>query len=120
MADFGELKQRHRAMWASGEYDAVAAGIRPVADHVVRAAGIRAGERVLDLRRREWAVLDALATRAGQIVLREVLQSEVFGFDEPVGPNAIEVNVARLRSKLSPDGPTVRTIRGVGYMLDAG
>lgn len=80
----------------------------------------RIGERVLDLRRREWAVLDALATRAGQIVLREVLQSEVFGFDEPVGPNAIEVNVARLRSKLSPDGPTVRTIRGVGYMLDAG
>ena len=49
MADFGELKQRHRAMWASGEYDAVAAGIRPVADHVVRAAGIRAGERVLDV-----------------------------------------------------------------------
>jgi SAM-dependent methyltransferase len=49
MPDFGELKQRHRAMWASGEYDAVAAGIRPVADHVVRAAGIRAGQRVLDI-----------------------------------------------------------------------
>ncbi|RSV29065.1 DNA-binding response regulator [Sphingomonas sp. ABOLH] len=78
------------------------------------------GERPLDLRRREWAVLDALATRAGQIVPRETLQSEVFGYDEPVGPNAIEVNITRLRGKLAPDGPAIRTVRGVGYLLDAG
>ena len=45
--------------------------------------------RTLDLRRREWAVLDALATRAGQVVPRELLLAEVFGYDEPVGPNAI-------------------------------
>jgi two-component system response regulator TctD len=75
-------------------------------------------ERTLDLRRREWAVLDALAARAGQIVPRETLQSEVFGYDEPVGPNALEVNITRLRGKLAPDGPTIRTVRGVGYMLD--
>jgi two-component system OmpR family response regulator len=80
----------------------------------------RVGERLLDLRRREWAVLDALATRVGQIVPRETLHAEVFGFDEPVGPNAIEVNITRLRGKLAPDGPTIRTIRGVGYLLDAG
>jgi len=79
----------------------------------------RVGERALDLRRREWAVLDSLATRAGQIVPREMLQSEVFGYDEPVGPNAIEVNITRLRGKLAPDGPAIRTVRGVGYMLDA-
>jgi len=78
------------------------------------------GGRVLDLRRREWAVLDSLATRAGQVVARELLLSEVFGYDEPVGPNAIEVNVTRLRTKLAPDGPQIRTVRGVGYMLDAG
>ncbi|KQM21273.1 two-component system response regulator [Sphingomonas sp. Leaf24] len=78
------------------------------------------GDRVLDLRRREWAVLDALAARAGQIVPRETLQSEVFGYDDPVGPNAIEVNITRLRGKLAPDGPAIRTVRGVGYLLDAG
>lgn len=77
------------------------------------------GGRTLDLRRREWAVLDALATRAGQIVPRETLQSEVFGYDDPVGPNAIEVNITRLRGKLAPDGPAIRTVRGVGYLLDA-
>jgi two-component system response regulator TctD len=78
------------------------------------------GDRLLDLRRREWAVLDALATRAGQIVPRETLQAEVFGYDDPVGPNAIEVNITRLRGKLAPDGPAIRTVRGVGYLLDAG
>lgn len=80
----------------------------------------RIGDRLLDLRRRELAVLDTLATRAGQIVTRETLQAEVFGFDEPVGPNAIEVNITRLRGKLSADGPKIRTVRGVGYLLDAG
>ncbi len=79
----------------------------------------RVGDRLLDLRRREWTVLDALATRAGQIVTRETLQAEVFGYDEPVGPNALEVNITRLRGKLAPEGPTIRTVRGVGYLLDA-
>ena len=49
MPDFSELKQRHRAVWASGDYDQIAQSIQSVADHVVRSAGIRAGERVLDI-----------------------------------------------------------------------
>jgi ubiquinone/menaquinone biosynthesis C-methylase UbiE len=49
MPDFSELKQAHRATWASGDYDRIAGGIQAVADHVVRSARIRAGERVLDL-----------------------------------------------------------------------
>lgn len=80
----------------------------------------RVVSEVLDLRRREWAVLEALATRAGQIVPRETLHAEVFGIDEPVGSNAIEVNITRLRAKLPPHGPAIRTVRGVGYLLDAG
>lgn len=74
----------------------------------------------LDLRRREWAVLDALASRAGRIVSRETLFAEVFGLDEPVGENALEVNITRLRAKLPPGGPVIRTVRGVGYLLDDG
>ena len=74
--------------------------------------------RSLDLRRREWAVLERLVARPGKLVSKERLTSEVFGFDEPVAPNAIEVYVARLRKKLEPDGPHIRTLRGLGYMLD--
>lgn len=49
MPDLSELKQKHRATWASGDYSQVAQGIRAVADHVVRSCRIRAGEKVLDI-----------------------------------------------------------------------
>lgn len=76
------------------------------------------GDRQLELRRREWVVLERLIARAGKVISKERLTSEVFGFDDPVAPNAIEVYVARLRRKLEPDGPTIRTMRGLGYILD--
>jgi DNA-binding response OmpR family regulator len=76
------------------------------------------GERPLKLRRREWAVLDRLIARVGKVISKERLTSEVFGFDDPVAPNAIEVYIARLRRKLEPDGPKIRTMRGLGYILD--
>lgn len=74
--------------------------------------------RVLNLRRREWSVLERLVARVGQVVSKDRLTSEVFGFDEPVAPNAVEVYVARLRRKLEPDGPAIRTMRGLGYVID--
>jgi two-component system response regulator TctD len=46
------------------------------------------------------------------------LISEVFGFDEPVAPNAIELYIARLRQKLGAGGPTIRTVRGLGYLME--
>jgi ubiquinone/menaquinone biosynthesis C-methylase UbiE len=49
MEDYTELKQKHRKTWGSGDYDQIARGIITVADHVVRAARVRAGERVLDV-----------------------------------------------------------------------
>ncbi len=49
MSDFTELKQKHRATWASGDYNQIAQGIQAVADHVVRSGRIRASERVLDI-----------------------------------------------------------------------
>lgn len=75
--------------------------------------------RPLELRRREWAVLDRLIAKAGEVVSKERLLAEVFSFDDAVAPNAIEVHIARLRKKLEPDGPTIRTMRGLGYMLKA-
>jgi len=75
--------------------------------------------RPLALRRRELAVLAALMVRAGKVVPKERLISEVFGFDEPVAPNAMELYVARLRRKLEPDGPQIKAIRGLGYLLAA-
>lgn len=75
------------------------------------------GGEPVSLRRRELAVLTILMTRAGKPVPKERLSAEVFGFDEAVAPNALELYVARLRKKLQPDGPEIRTIRGLGYLL---
>jgi ubiquinone/menaquinone biosynthesis C-methylase UbiE len=44
-----ELRQKHQATWAAGDYNRIAQGIQAVADHVVRSGRIRAGEQVLDL-----------------------------------------------------------------------
>lgn len=73
--------------------------------------------RRLDLPRREWAVLYGLASRAGQVVAKERLAAEVFSFDDAVGSNALEVYITRLRKKMLPDGPTIRNLRGLGYMM---
>jgi SAM-dependent methyltransferase len=43
------IKQRHRAMWASGDYPSVAEIVAPVSEHLVRAAGVASGQRVLDV-----------------------------------------------------------------------
>jgi DNA-binding response OmpR family regulator len=75
--------------------------------------------RPLQLRRREWAVLDRLTAKAGEVVSKERLIAEVFSLDDEVAPNALEVHIARLRRQLEPDGPAIKTMRGLGYMLKA-
>ncbi len=75
-------------------------------------------DRVLSLRPREWAALRVLASRAGQVVDRELLAAEVFPQDEAPSLNALEIHVGRLRRQLQPDGPAVTNIRGRGYRLD--
>lgn len=84
-----------------------------------RASGVfRLGNQLLELPRRERAVLEQLVLRVGAIVVREKLADTVFGLDEDVGTNALEVYIGRLRKRLAPDGPHIRTIRGLGYMLE--
>jgi two-component system response regulator TctD len=78
----------------------------------------RLDDELLELPRRERAVLEQLVIRAGKIVLREKLADMVFGLDEDVGANALEVYIGRLRKRLAAGGPQIRTVRGLGYMLE--
>ncbi len=83
-----------------------------------------AGRRVylddipLDLSARELGVLEILMLKAGQVVGKEQLAEKLCSWDEEIGPNAIEVYVHRLRKKLEPAGIQIRTIRGLGYLLE--
>lgn len=116
--DSTELEARMRALLrrAQGEASSVITIGNLTFDPARGVASV--GERQLELRRREWVVLERLIAKVGKVIPKERLTSEVFGFDDPVAPNAIEVYVARLRRKLEPDGPTIRTMRGLGYILD--
>ncbi len=72
----------------------------------------------LDLPRRELCLLELLLQRCGQVVGKQTLLEKLFGFDDEAGLNAIELYVHRLRKKLEPAGIHVRTIRGLGYLLE--
>ena len=68
---------------------------------------------------REASLLELLLRRHGRVVPRESIEENLYGFDSPTSPNAVEVLVHRLRRRLQDASATaaVHTIRGVGYML---
>jgi two-component system OmpR family response regulator len=72
----------------------------------------------LDLSARELGVLEVLMLRSGRVVSKDQLAEQLYNFDNDVGANAIEVYMHRLRKKLEPAGISIRTIRGLGYLLD--
>jgi SAM-dependent methyltransferase len=72
-----DIKQRHRAMWASGDYPHIARIVAPVSEHMVRAAGIGPGQRVLDVAAGTGS--SALpAAQAGAEVVASDLTPELF------------------------------------------
>jgi DNA-binding response OmpR family regulator len=72
----------------------------------------------LELPRRELCLLELLLLRAGQVVDKQVLLEKLFSYDDEASVNAIEIYVHRLRKKLEPAGIRVRTVRGLGYLLE--
>jgi two-component system OmpR family response regulator len=76
------------------------------------------GEDALDLSAREVALLEALLLSAGRVVSKDQLADRLYGVSDEVGPNAIEVFVHRLRRKIEAAGVSIRTIRGLGYLVE--
>ena len=68
--------------------------------------------------RASWRCTELLLARQGRVVSKEQIINQLFGFGEDVGSNAIEVYVHRVRRKLEPLGVEIRTVRGMGYLLD--
>jgi len=63
----------------------------------------------------EYAVLEALLQRPGAVLSRAQLEDRLYGWDEQIGSNAVEVYIHGLRRKLGSD--VIRTLRGVGYFV---
>jgi DNA-binding response OmpR family regulator len=96
-------------------------------EHVLRAGRIvldlarreaRVGEITAQLSDREFRVLHHLAEHAGEVISRERLLSEVWGYHFDPGSNVVDVCIRRLRKKLGTEAP-IETIRHAGYRLTA-
>ena len=69
----------------------------------------------VQLTAREWALLEALLSRRGQLLSKAQLEDKLYAFDAEVESNTIEVHVSRLRKKLGTS--VIETERGMGYRL---
>ncbi|MHB0971678.1 MAG: response regulator [Thermoanaerobaculia bacterium] len=114
--DLGELLARMRALLRRGSGGRAEPAIRHgalVADpaaHSVTLAGAP-----VDLSPREFAILIELLEHAGRVLSRERLEESLYGWDDELASNAIEVHVHHLRRKLGAE--LIRTVRGAGYMI---
>jgi two-component system, OmpR family, response regulator len=72
----------------------------------------------MDLSARELAVLELLLLRAGKIVTKQQIVDGLYGWEDVTSSNAVEVFIYRLRKKLESCGVDIRTIRGMGYLIE--
>ena len=72
-----------------------------------------------ELPAREFEVLRELMTPPGHVVSKRVLSGKLSSFDDALGDNALEAFISRLRKKLAGSGAGIRTLRGLGYVVEA-
>jgi len=72
--------------------------------------------RSVSLQRREFMLLHKLLESPGQVLSRAQLEESVYGWEGGVESNSLDVHIHRLRRKLYPE--VIRTVRGVGYVID--
>ena len=121
---FSELYARLRALARraapseAGQTELVVGAVRM---DLLRRSVTRDG-LAIDLLPTEWRLLEYMMRHPGQVLTRTMLLERVWDFAFDPTTNVVDVHVSRLRRKLeAPNGPPlIRTVRGAGYVLDAG
>jgi DNA-binding response OmpR family regulator len=119
--DFGELLARVRALQRRprGVDGPVLSVGQLCLDPVTRE--VQASGRALALTSTEYRILELLMRRAPAVVDRKAIAEHAWADEtEPLGSNAIDVQMSRLRAKLPDAGVRIVTVRGAGYRLDGG
>jgi two-component system OmpR family response regulator len=120
--DLGEVEARLRALArrTQGIDDRSEIGAlildRKAGRFFVAAAG---GTTPFELPAREHEVLRELMTPPGRVVSKRLLSEKLSSYDDALGDNALEAFISRLRKKLAGTGATIRTLRGLGYLVEA-
>ena len=117
--ELGELEARVRALLRRrGPTRSTTIMVGEVEFDAVRRRVTVAGQPI-DLPRRELALLEVFISHPGRVFEKETLLDRVFGYDDDVNPSAVELYVCRLRKRLQPSNVKIRTLRGLGYILEA-
>ena len=117
--DLGEVEARLRALVrrSQGASDVTQVGLLRL-DRKSRRVSL--GAEPLLLPAREFEVLWELMTPPGRAVNKRALSDKLSDFDAALGDNALEAFISRLRRKLNHSGAAIRTLRGIGYLLEEG
>jgi two-component system, OmpR family, response regulator len=133
--NLAELQARLAAMLRRSQLPAfdgsrAVEGLRIHASEPRAWVGAQGREHEVDLTQREWSLLSLLVTQAGRVVGREEVLTRWRQDDAASGQakeegadsenNALEVYIHRLRKKLEGSALSIRNVRGLGYLLDAG
>jgi two-component system OmpR family response regulator len=83
---------------------------------------VKRGGRTIDLQPREFALLEYLMRSAGRVVSRTMIMQHVWDYNFDPQSNVVEARISRLRDKVDKgfDKKLIRTLRGVGYILEDG
>ena len=115
--DLAEVEARLRALVrrVHGTNDRVEQGLLAL-DRKARRFLLK--EQPWDLPAREFEVLWELMTPPGRVVSKRILSDKLSDTDGALGDNALEAFISRLRKKLAGSGASIRTLRGLGYVLE--
>jgi len=116
--DLPEFEARVRALIRRGQYQAGDTLTHGRLRLDLAARRVFHDDQPIELSARELGVIEVLMARQGRVVTKEQLVDRLFGWGEDVGSNAIEVYVHRVRKKLEPFHIDIRTVRGMGYLLE--
>ncbi|MFJ7567035.1 response regulator [Herminiimonas sp. NPDC097707] len=116
--DLPEFEARVRALIRRGQFDAGKSLTHGGLRFDLEAHRLFHNDVPVELSVRELAVFEVLLSRQGQVVTKEQMVDRLFGWGDDGGSNAIEVYVHRMRKKLEPYNITIRTVRGMGYLLE--
>jgi two-component system, OmpR family, response regulator TctD len=116
--DFRELEARCRALLRRPH--GMAASAVTFGNLVFDGAAKRVSvaDRPVELGSREFRLLELLLANLDRVLSKDALLDQLFGLEDAVAPNAIELYVSRLRRKLEGSTVKIRTLRGLGYVAE--
>jgi len=116
--ELAELEARVRALLRRGQSNASAVLVHGPLRLDTAGRRLFHGDDPVELSARELSVVELLLLREGRVVTKQQIIDHLYGWDDTASANSVEVFVYRLRRKIDGSGVDIRTVRGMGYLIE--